>query len=136
MGCKSAYEVDIVSVNSLAYFKGSDVTKILKYSNGRQAIQHNVPSKYVKTWEELAQGESGGPVYTVDTLTQEGVYTVDALIKGNKEPCGSTLYIAEPGVYSLILRSKKEEAEGFQDYIFEVVLPEIRAQGSYQSRKP
>ena len=48
----------------------------------------------------------------------------------------ASVYIAEPGLYSLILRSKKKEAEDFQDWVVGKVLPEIRAQGSYNSRKP
>ena len=45
------------------------------------------------------------------------------------------MYISEPGLYALILRSKKPEAEAFQDWVVGTVLPEIRAQGSYKSRR-
>ncbi len=42
------------------------------------------------------------------------------------------MYISEPGLYALVLRSKKPEAEAFQDWVVEDVLPQIRAQGSYR----
>ena len=38
-----------------------------------------------------------------------------------------TLYLTEPGVYSLVMYSKKKEAEDFQDFIFEKVIPSIEA---------
>jgi anti-repressor protein len=39
--------------------------------------------------------------------------------------------INEPNVYRLIMRSKLKEAEYFQDWVFEDVLPTMRKQGGY-----
>ncbi len=39
--------------------------------------------------------------------------------------------VNEPGLYRLIMRSNKPEAERFQDWIFEDVLPTLRKTGSY-----
>ena len=50
-------------------------------------------------------------------------------------PKDVAVYISEPGLYSLILRSKMKEAEDFQDWVVGTLLPEIRA-GSYKSIKP
>lgn len=41
------------------------------------------------------------------------------------------LYIPESDVYRLVMRSKLPEAEGFQDWVCEVVLPSIRKTGGY-----
>lgn len=41
-------------------------------------------------------------------------------------------FVSEPGVYRLVLRSNKPEAERFQDWIVRDVLPEIRRTGAYQ----
>ena len=41
------------------------------------------------------------------------------------------LYIPESDVYRLVMRSKLPEAEGFQDWVCEVVLPSIRKAGGY-----
>jgi prophage antirepressor-like protein len=40
-------------------------------------------------------------------------------------------FISEPGLYQLIMRSNLPNAERFQDWVFEQVLPQIRKTGSY-----
>lgn len=41
------------------------------------------------------------------------------------------LVVNEPGLYRLIFRSNKPEAEAFQDWVFGEVLPQIRRTGQY-----
>lgn len=41
-------------------------------------------------------------------------------------------FINEPNLYRCIFQSRKKEAEAFQDWVFEEVLPAIRAKGQYQ----
>lgn len=41
------------------------------------------------------------------------------------------IVISESGLYKLIMRSRKKEAEQFQDWVTEEVLPSIRKTGSY-----
>lgn len=41
------------------------------------------------------------------------------------------LFINEPNLYKCIFQSRKKEAQRFQDWIFEEVLPAIRETGSY-----
>lgn len=40
-------------------------------------------------------------------------------------------FLTENGVYKLIFKSKKKEAERFQDWVFDEVLPNIRKTGSF-----
>ena len=40
-------------------------------------------------------------------------------------------FLTESGVYKLIFKSQKEEAEGFQDWVTDEVLPTIRKTGGY-----
>lgn len=40
-------------------------------------------------------------------------------------------FLTESGVYKLIFKSKKKEAEKFQDWVTDEVLPQIRKTGSY-----
>lgn len=40
-------------------------------------------------------------------------------------------YISEPNLYKCILQSRKKEAEAFQDWVCEEVLPSIRKHGAY-----
>ncbi|MFW2500452.1 Bro-N domain-containing protein [Clostridium diolis] len=42
-------------------------------------------------------------------------------------------FLTESGVYKLIFKSKKEEAEKFQDWVTDEILPSIRKTGSYNS---
>ena len=44
-------------------------------------------------------------------------------LKGNQK---NTIYINEPGLYQLIMKSKLKEAEKFQDWITDDLLPKIR----------
>lgn len=44
-------------------------------------------------------------------------------------------FLTESGVYKLIFKSKKKEAEKFQDWVTDEVLPQIRKTGSYQSQQ-
>lgn len=41
-------------------------------------------------------------------------------------------FLTESGVYKLIFKSKKKEAERFQDWVTDEVLPQIRKTGQYQ----
>ena len=41
------------------------------------------------------------------------------------------IFISEPGLYQLVMRSNLPNAEKFQDWVFEEVLPDIRKTGSY-----
>jgi prophage antirepressor-like protein len=140
--CKtSQYDVDIVLKDGAPWFKASDVTKVLGYTNGPQAVHHNVQSKYIATREELCStgsspGGLGEGIYAIDTLRYDCPYPVDTSKTGRRGFPAASLYISEPGLYALILKSKKKEAQDFQDWVVGTVLPEIRAQGSYKSRKP
>jgi prophage antirepressor-like protein len=51
-------------------------------------------------------------------------------------PGSAPTFISEAGLYKIIMRSNKPEAEGFQDWITEEVLPSIRATGSYGVAAP
>ncbi|MGU8770392.1 BRO-N domain-containing protein [Clostridium perfringens] len=44
-------------------------------------------------------------------------------------------FLTESGIYKLIFKSKKKEAERFQDWVTDEVLPQIRKTGQYQSEQ-
>lgn len=62
---------------------------------------------------------------------ERGVHTLDTL--GGMQPLG---IVSEAGLYSLILRSRKEEAKQFKRWITHTVLPEIRQSGSFRAPAP
>lgn len=84
------------------WFLANDVCEALGYANSRKAI-----ADHCKV----------GGVTKRDIPSQSGIqaYTL----------------IDEPNLYRLIMKSKKEEAESFQDWVTEEVIPTIRKTGSY-----
>ena len=118
--CKKAYDVDILLKDGVPYFRACEVTKILGYGNGRQAVLAHVKPKYMITKEALGHMEPGQ----------------ERCLSNRRQLQDTSVYISEPGLYALILRSRKPEAEAFQDWVVEKVLPEIRAEGSYKSQRP
>ena len=45
-------------------------------------------------------------------------------------------FISEPGLYSLVLRSRKPEAKAFKRWVTHDILPSIRKSGGYMTAKP
>ena len=85
------------------WFCGTDVCAILGYTNSRKALQ--------------------------DHCKQGGVtkrYTP------TKSADQEMTFINEPNLYRLIIKSRKSEAEPFEAWVFEEVLPQIRKTGKYQ----
>ena len=60
---------------------------------------------------------------------RSGVYPRDPWISTKK----NAIFINEPGLYSLILRSGKQEAKAFKKWVCSEVLPSIRKHGVYES---
>ena len=84
------------------WFCGTDVCNILGYQNSRKALQDHCKEAGVTKR------------YTPTT-------------SGNQE----ITFINEPNLYRLIIKSRKPEAERFEAWVFEEVLPQIRKTGIY-----
>lgn len=91
----------VVEIDSQPWFVAKDVCGILGLANMRSSLA------------ALDEDEKG--VHTMDTLG------------GNQE----MTVISEPGLYSLILRSRKPEAKTFKRWVTHEVLPSIRRHGMY-----
>lgn len=50
------------------------------------------------------------------------------------QPGRAPLIISEPGLYKLIMRSRKPEAKEFQRWVTHEVLPSIRKHGAYMTQ--
>lgn len=102
------------------HFCGKEVCHILGHKNTNDAISRHVKPKNKKTLKELLMG----------------VGKLDPHFLGTKNPQTHnelmTVYINEPGLYSLIMHSNVPFAEEFQDIVYETILPSIRKYGSYQ----
>ena len=68
----------------------------------------------------------------VSTLDDDEKSSIDANIISNDVDGGrAPLIISEPGLYSLVLRSRKPEAKSFKRWVTHEVLPSIRRHGMY-----
>jgi hypothetical protein len=97
-------EVRTVLVDGEPWFVGSDVTTILGYSNGRDALS-SIPDRMRNT-VALSDGKRGNP---------------------------NRVIVSTPGVYRLVMRSTLPAAERFQDWLAEEVLPAIQKTGRYEA---
>src|SRR5699024_2386904 len=63
----------------------------------------------------------------------DGVVSTDVI--DNLGRVQSATFINEPNLYKVTFQSRKAEAEQFQDWVYEEVLPQIRKTGKYEVTK-
>ncbi|MDO4693650.1 MAG: BRO family protein [Eikenella sp.] len=108
------------------WFLANDVCAILGYSNSRDAIAKHCRPKGVTKRDTLAECD----VTKRYTSSECGVANRDATSKARKSQ--EMTYINEPNLYRLIIKSRKPEAEAFEEWVMEEVLPTIRQTGRYE----
>ena len=106
----SSFKVLCFCVDGAPWFKGLDIATVLGYTNSRKAIIDHVDEDDKRKFEEL-QGRN-------ETLR----------LDSNEK---NTIFLNEPGLYSLMMRSKKPEAKTFKKWVCSEVLPAIRKKGTY-----
>ena len=95
-------DLRVVIIDNKEYFVGIDVAKALEYSNASKAVSTHCKHT-IK--EMIAHSQNGNVVKTQTTLITEG------------------------DIYRLIIKSHKPEAERFERWVFDEVLPQIRMTG-------
>lgn len=96
-------KVRVTINNGIPMFSAIDVAKSLGYSDSDQAIRAHCKKS-------------------------ESIF----VLHGDGKPGGTSMkFIPESDVFRLIMSSKLPEAEKFQDWVFEEVLPSIRETGGY-----
>ena len=113
--------------NQNPWFSHKDICDVLGYKNSRDALSRHCKKKGVSKHEVTIESTSKAAVGKRDTCSK---YTKSQKI----------IFINEGNLYRLIVKSKKPEAEKFEEWLFEEVLPQIRKTGSYtldkQATKP
>ena len=99
-------EVRTLNNNEEVWFSLSDVCKILDIKNPSDAKSR---------------------------LKKDGVATTEVIDRLGRTQ--NATFINEPNLYKVIFQSRKEEAEKFQDWVYEDVLPQIRKTGKYEEPK-
>lgn len=108
-------EVRTVIIGGKVYFAGVDIARALGYSNTRDAISRHC--KHVVKHDGVIQ-----------TINQYGASSTQIV---------EMSYIPEGDVYRLIVRSQLPDAEKFESWVFDEVLPELRNSGKYEiNQKP
>ncbi|MDA2635359.1 phage antirepressor KilAC domain-containing protein [Bacillus cereus] len=87
------------------YFPATDVAKVLGYSDPHKAVKQHTK-------------EDGWAICPV----------IDSLGRAQEKK-----FINEPNLYRLIVKSKLPQAEQFEKWVFEEVLPSIRKHGAYMT---
>jgi prophage antirepressor-like protein len=106
-----SHQVRIVEHDGDVLFVARDVAVALGYANPPEAVREHC--KHSKSLKDMG-GAKRSP-YTDQQLTLDP----------------QTKLIPESDVFRLVMRSKLEGAERFQDWVCEEVLPSIRKSGSY-----
>lgn len=73
---------------------------------------------------------NGGARNVKSRLNQRGVVSINTPTNGGIQQLN---FITEPNLYKCIFQSRKKEAEQFQDWVCNEVLPSIRKSGGYMS---
>ena len=105
------FEVSTVTVDQVVWFRGREVAACLGYARPNDAIRVHVDEEDKKIYAELMEGYG------------------ERKPLSNQQP--HEVYINESGLFSLVLRSHKEEAKAFKRWVTSEVLPSIRQNGGY-----
>lgn len=100
-------EIRVIEIEGKPYFVGIDIAKALGYANTSKAVSTHC--KHIRKEMLLAHAQNGNVVKTQTSLIPEG------------------------DVYRLIVKSKLPQAEKFEGWVFDEVLPQIRKTGGYIS---
>jgi prophage antirepressor-like protein len=95
-------ELEVINVEGKPYFPATEVAKVLGYSNPQKAVR--------------------------DHCKEKGCMIRSVLTNGGTQ---QKKYIDEGNLYRLITRSQLPEAEKFESWVFDEVLPIIRKTGGY-----
>lgn len=98
--------LEILIKEGKEYFPATDVAKALGYSDPYKAVKQH---------------------------TKEDGWVICPVVLEGKNQTVDKKYINEPNLYRLIVKSKLPQAEQFEKWVFEEVLPSIRKHGAYMT---
>ena len=102
----------VLDYDKKVWFNAVQICNILKYSRPRDILYKLVDKEFIKQLKNIVN---------------------DYKIFPNAQP--NSLFINEYGLYSLLLRSKKNEAKKFFMWVVKNVIPDIRKKGYYEANK-
>jgi prophage antirepressor-like protein len=102
----------VMDNNKKVWFNAVQICNILKYAKPRDIINKLVDKEFIKQLKNIVN---------------------DYKIYSNAQP--NSLFINEYGLYSFLLRSKRNEAKKFFMWVIKNVIPDIRKKGYYENNK-
>ena len=126
-----------VLIDMEPWFIAKEVATILGYTKTEKAVNKNVKPKNQRMLSNAECKNIFGDMIAIinednDSKTIENTEDSRVPLEGHSNFNSRGMKIInEAGLYSLVLRSRKPEAEAFQDWVVEDVLPSIRKTGSY-----
>ena len=110
--------LEIIQEGGKVYFPATEAASLLGYTNPQKALRDHC----------LKEGVTNRYALRKIQEADKGERIVQALKRGRND---EKKYITEGNLYRLIVRSKLPQAITFERWVFEEVLPEIRANGMY-----
>lgn len=105
--------IRVILVDEVPWFCARDVARALGYEQPHRAIKRHVNESQKCVYETLSATIIGGTAHPPADLQPH------------------TLFVSEPGLYSLVMASKMPNAVEFKDWVCAEVLPTIRKYGTY-----
>ena len=107
-------DIEVLTINGKEYFPATKVASILGYSNTRDAISRHCIQEYPSLVKHDAWVQTGIQINGEPAMRKTEVNFID-----------------EGNLYRLIIKSKLPQAQQFERWVFDEVLPMIRKTGTY-----
>ena len=141
-----------MSITNLTSSTLSNTTNVIRFPEGAEGFPNMIlyESKVFGSFRVLMR-EDGEPWFVAKDISEaldlgpgsqavryldDDEYAVLTKHSLTANPNGKLTIINEPGLYSLILRSRKPEAKAFKRWVTHDVLPSIRKTGGYIVDRP
>ncbi|HHL0974519.1 DNA-binding protein [Bacillus thuringiensis] len=98
--------LEVLIMEGKEYFPATDVAKVLGYADPHKAVKQH---------------------------TKEDGWAICPVVIEGKNQTVEKRFLNEPNLYRLIVKSKLPQAEQFEKWVFEEVLPTIRKHGAYMT---
>lgn len=119
---KPGQKIKIIGTYDDPYFCGKDVCAILEHKDIQRTL-YDLDLDYKKDLKTIIEELNG------DRPTNS-ITKIHSLKPTYHD--GKAIYINEPGLYALIMKSKTPFAKTFQKFVYEQILPSIRKRGRFQ----
>jgi len=114
-------DITLLIVDDEYWFNGKEIAEILGYIDTKKTLQYNIKKENKKNHKQLILKLGG-------KITPE--FLKDGFKNNSTNIDSRTIFINEQGLYKLIFKSNKPEAEAFSDWVADVLV-KIRKHGSY-----